>query len=79
VERGRWLAEYGVGPMRFYCWCDAQAGQLRFSLVSAGPSLLPFRCLVEPAAELGAAARNFLAANAVIPPAPLPVWVAVVP
>jgi hypothetical protein len=53
VERGRWLAEHGVGPMRFYCWCDDQARQLRFSLVSAGPSLLPFRCLVEPAAELG--------------------------
>lgn len=32
-------------PMCFYCWVDAQAGQLRFSLVAAGHAAnLPFGC-----------------------------------
>ena len=65
--------------MRFYCWHDAQAGQLRFSLVSAGLEPLPFGCPVESEAELGQVVRDFLGAVAVVPPAPLPVWVAVVP
>lgn len=30
-------------PMQFYCWHDAQASQLRFSLVAA-TALLPFAC-----------------------------------
>lgn len=31
----------------FYCWHDAQVGQLRFSLVSACHGRLPFRCKTE--------------------------------
>lgn len=79
AARSRSLAERGAGPMRFYCWHDAQAGQLRLSLVSAGSEPLPFGCLVEPAAELSRVVQDFLEAVVADPPAQLPVWVAVVP
>ncbi len=79
AARGRWLAERGSGPMRFYCWHDAQAGQLRLSLVSASGAGLPFVCPVEPVSVLGAVAQGFLAVGAVASPDPLLVWVAVVP
>jgi hypothetical protein len=79
AARRGWLADHGLGPMRFYCWHDAQAGQLRFSLVSAGPAALPFRCPVDPTVDLAVVARGFLGTAAVLPPAPLSVWVAVVP
>lgn len=79
AARGRWLVERGAGPMRYYCWHDAQAGQLRLSLVSAGPGPLPFGCPVDLAAELDGVVRDFIGAVDVVPPAPLPVWVAVVP
>jgi len=34
-------------PMRFYCWHDAQARQLRLSLVSTAHGRLPFGCVHE--------------------------------
>jgi hypothetical protein len=77
AARGRWLAARGAGPMRFYCWHDAQAGQLRFSLVSAGAAPLPFGCPIEPVSVLRAVVRDFLAAGT--PGDPLLVWVTVVP
>jgi hypothetical protein len=76
AARGRWLADRGVGPMRFYCWHDAQARQLRFSLVSAG-SGLPFGCPVEQVAVLGAVVRDFLESGT--SGDPQLVWVTVVP
>ena len=77
AARGRWLAARRAGAMRFYCWHDAQAGQLRLSLVSAGSSPLPFGCAVEPVSVLGAVVRDFL--GAVSPRDALLVWVTVVP
>jgi len=79
AARSRWLAERGAGPMRFYCWYDGQAGQLRFSLVSAGHAALPFVCPVEPAADLAVVVRDFLRVATEVPPVPLPVWVTTVP
>jgi hypothetical protein len=79
AARGRWLTERGAGPMRFYCWHDAQAGQLRFSLVSAGQAALPFGCPVDPATDLAVVVRQFLGGVAVLPPSLLPVWVEMVP
>jgi len=46
-------------PMQFYCWHDAQATQLRFSLVSAAAAL-PFGCAVR-FAELSVIVQGFLA------------------
>ena len=74
--RSRWLAEQGVSPMRFYCWHDAQASQLRFSLISDGKTAQPFGCPIEEVADLNTVVRDFLAAAS---PSPLRVWVAVVP
>lgn len=79
AARGQWLAERGLGSMRLYCWHDAQAGQLRLSLVSAGHPALPFGCPVDASADLAAVVRDFLGAVAALPLAPLPVWAAVVP
>ena len=77
AARGRWLAARRAGSMRFYCWHDAQAGQLRLSLVSAGNSPLPFGCSVELASVLGAVVQDFL--GSVVPSGALLVWVTVVP
>lgn len=76
--RGQWLAERGAGPMRFYCWHDTQARQLRFSLVSAEQVALPFACPVATTADLAAVVRDFLG-TVVAVPVPLPVWVATLP
>jgi hypothetical protein len=46
-------------PMQFYCWHDAQAMQLRFSLVSAAAAL-PFGCAIR-LAELSVIVQEFLA------------------
>ncbi len=58
--RRAWLAARGAGPMVVYWWHDAQAGQLRFSLVSATHGRLPFGCEVVPAASLAAVASAWL-------------------
>ena len=79
AARGRWLAERRAKPMRFYCWHDSQAGQLRLSMVSAGGAGLPFGCPVEPVSVLGVVVRDFLAAGVGASPVPLLVWVADVP
>lgn len=74
--RSRWLAEHGVSLMRFYCWYDAQAGQLRFSLISGRETALPFECAIEEVVDLSLVVRDFLAAKS---PRPLRVWATVVP
>lgn len=51
---------HGGPAMLFYCWHDAQARQLRFSLVSACHGRLPFRCAVHPRASLDALARQIV-------------------
>jgi hypothetical protein len=62
VVEGRraWLADCGGGPMVLYWWHDAQAGQLRFSLVSSAHGRLPFACVVVPAESLSAVAADWL-------------------
>lgn len=60
VARGKWLAAHGKGPMTLYCWHDEQAGQLRFSLVSASHGRVPFGCEVVPVEDLAAVVRGFL-------------------
>ncbi|MGL6076256.1 MAG: hypothetical protein ACRC8S_19040 [Fimbriiglobus sp.] len=79
AARGRWLTGLRSRPMRLYCWHDAQAGQLRFSLVSDNSGLLPFACAFEPVSELRAVVREFLGPTADGPQSPLLVWVAMVP
>lgn len=74
--RGRWLAERGLGPMRFYCWPDAQAGQLRFSLVSSGGIRGLFACPVDAVSLLRVVVSDFLIAPSA---ESLPVWVTTVP
>jgi hypothetical protein len=73
--RGRWLAERGLAPMHFYCWPDAQAGQLRFSLVSSGVRG-SFKCSVDVGPLLGAVVAEFLSGHSA---ESLPVWVTTVP
>ena len=63
--------------MQFYCWHDAQAGQLCFSLVSVGGAGLPFGCPIEPVSVLRAVVQDFL--GAVEADGPLLVWVTVIP
>ena len=58
--RRRWLAARRVAPMVLYWWHDRQAGQLRFSLVSAAHGRLPFACRVPPAADFRTIARAWL-------------------
>jgi len=61
VAEGRrtWLAAHDAGPMVLYWWHDAQAGQLRFSMVSAAHGRLPFGCEVL-AAGLAEVVRGWL-------------------
>ena len=47
-------------PMVFYCWVDKQAGQLRFSLVSAFHQKLPFSCTVKIVEQLADVVSAFL-------------------
>ncbi len=63
-------------PMRFYCWYDAQADQLRFSLISASSHSLPFECRLEQVADLGMVVGDLLCANLSMP---LRIWVREVP
>ena len=72
--RSRWLATNGDGHMLLYCWHDAQAGQLRLSLVSVTHGRLPFGCPVEPVEELSAVVWPFLGSTAMLPSSALPVW-----
>jgi hypothetical protein len=59
-KRRQLLAKRGHHyPMQFYCWHDAQASQLRFSLVSAAAAL-PFGCALR-LVELSAVVQEFLA------------------
>jgi len=55
------LEQYGnTHPMVFYCWMDEQAGQLRFSLVSAFHQKLPFSCTVKIVEQLADVVSAFL-------------------
>jgi hypothetical protein len=58
--RSAWLSARGAGPMVLYWWHDEQAGQLRFSLVSAAHGRLPFECHVIPAASVRVIAQAWL-------------------
>ena len=59
--RKAWLlARGGASPMVLYWWHDRQAGQLRFSLVSAAHGRLPFECCVVPAPSFRAIAEDWL-------------------
>lgn len=61
--RRRHLSARGATAMRFYCWHDEQAAQLRLSLVSADHGRLPFACSIEPAepaADLESVVASFL-------------------
>ena len=58
--RSAWLLARGAGPMMLYWWHDKQAGQLRFSLVSAVHGRLPFRSRVMPAASFRLIAEEWL-------------------
>ena len=75
IARGRWLTVRQAGPMRFYCWHDAQAGQLRFSLVSAAHDFLSFECPIELVKDLNVVIQSFLEDFAVV--SSLRVWVVV--
>ncbi|HDS0949415.1 TPA: hypothetical protein QDZ34_001038 [Stenotrophomonas maltophilia] len=44
-------------PMRFYCWHDAQARQLRLSLVSTAHGRLPFGCVHETTPDVDCVVR----------------------
>lgn len=55
-----WLARQQLGPMILYWWSDRQAGQLRFSLVSAVHERLPFSCEVDRTATLETVAAEWL-------------------
>lgn len=46
-------AQLGGCAMRFYCWHDSQARQLRFSLVSQAHGRLPFRCEIRETDDPG--------------------------
>jgi len=63
ASRGEWLTTHASGPMLFYCWHDEQAGQLRFSLVSAKHGHLPFGCEVVAADQLGTIVQSFLGSS----------------
>jgi hypothetical protein len=41
-QRQQWLLDNRASSMKFYCWHDKQAGQLRFSMVSDLHDHLPF-------------------------------------
>jgi hypothetical protein len=58
--RRAWLSVRGAGPMVLYWWHDEQAGQLRFSLVSAAHGRLPFGCCVIPAQSFRVIAEEWL-------------------
>lgn len=47
-------------PMIFYTWFDDQAIQLRFSLVSAQHTVLPFKCRIRRVTKLTPIVEQFL-------------------
>jgi hypothetical protein len=49
-----------AGQMRFYCWFDEQARQLRLSLVSACHRRPPFACQTVEAVDIDQIVRQFL-------------------
>ena len=61
AARRSWLMAHHCKPMVMYWWHDAQAGQLRFGLVSASHGRLPFGCSVVPALSLEAVVAEWLA------------------
>jgi hypothetical protein len=75
VSRGRteWLRRHSSAPVVLYWWHDSQAGQLRFSLVSASHGRLPFGCPLSPAPELATIVSAWLAAPISGGVRPLPV------
>ncbi|SOD59149.1 hypothetical protein SAMN06297387_101506 [Streptomyces zhaozhouensis] len=66
-----------AGPVTFYVWHDAQAGQLRCSTGSVTPDRLPFRGTHVPVGELAPALAPFLDADpeSAAGAGPLTVWV----
>lgn len=58
--RRAWLAARKAGPMVLYWWHDAQAGQLRFCLVSAVHGHLPFGCKLVAAPSLESLVEEWL-------------------
>jgi hypothetical protein len=54
------LSARRAAPMVMYWWHDAQAAQLRFSMVSVAHGRLPFGCAVVTAASLSAVASSWL-------------------
>jgi len=58
--RRAWLATHKVGQMVLYWWHDDQAGQLRFSLVSAVHARLPFGCKLVAAKNLDSIVQQWL-------------------
>ena len=57
------LVRGGHPPMTMYWWHDEQAGQLRFSMMSAVHKDLPFGCIVVPAATLEDVAQAWLSSS----------------
>ena len=76
VAAGRraWLTASGAGPLTMYWWHDVQAGQLRFSLVSASHGRLPFGCAVTAAPCLVVVAADWLGQTLAAFGESLPVW-----
>ncbi|TNM26093.1 hypothetical protein FH715_24970 [Streptomyces sedi] len=66
-----------AGPVTFYVWHDAQAGQLRCSTGSVAPDRLPFRGAHVPVGELAPVLAPFLGEDPepTAEAGPLPVWV----
>lgn len=55
------VQRYGSAhPMIFYTWFDDQAVQLRFSLVSAQHTVLPFKCRIRRVTDLTPIVEQFL-------------------
>ena len=54
------VTRHGGHAMSFYCWCDEQAAQLRFGLVSVLHGRLPFDCPIIPASDLRTIVVRFL-------------------
>ena len=60
LARRAWLNARNAGAMVIYWWHDAQAGQLRFSMVSAVHGELPFGCRTIAAPSLESVIDDWL-------------------
>ena len=61
IENRRSALHASASPsMRFYCWIDALAGQLRFSLVSTAHGRLPFGCQIVETTDIGNIVQLYL-------------------